>query len=386
MAQNPGVEREERSANVVAFVSVGRGLGGPSRSLLTLLQHLQGEIVRVVLAPNGPLTDLFIHSDAADEFVRLPNWRRWSRLSRLLAGIRICLWIIRNRNRVRAFHANGYAALNLVAPSAFLFGIPVVTWAHASEASPSATLLGRLWKRLLPQLRWAVVSSEAHQVLVGAHLVTRNSQVSVIPNPIDPASVVSRQTVPHDRLTIGYLKGKGTSSGFHLLADAIKGLSDLSVRWLIFTNPPDQTASDDQKRRWAELGAISGTDVELRGTIPDVTHAYAECDIVFCPSFQESFGRVAAEAMLNGIPVVASDIPALRRLLGDDQAGLLFPVGEVDHAIQQLRRLVENGDLRQALGEEGRKRAEAFAPKAIKEQLLALYGFRKTCSVATSLE
>ncbi len=32
--------------------------------------------------------------------------------------------------------------------------------------------------------------------------------------------------------------------------------------------------------------------------------------------------------MLNGIPVVASDIEPLRELLGDDEAGLLFPPGD----------------------------------------------------------
>ena len=37
---------------------------------------------------------------------------------------------------------------------------------------------------------------------------------------------------------------------------------------------------------------------------------------------------MAAEAMLNGIPVVGSDIPPIRDLLGDGEAGLLFAVGD----------------------------------------------------------
>ena len=67
-----------------------------------------------------------------------------------------------------------------------------------------------------------------------------------------------------------------------------------------------------------------------------------------CPSVLESFCRVAAEAMLNGIPVVGSDLAPIRALLGDDEAGLLFPVGDTHRAAEAIARLVADGGLRPA--------------------------------------
>ena len=52
---------------------------------------------------------------------------------------------------------------------------------------------------------------------------------------------------------------------------------------------------------WAELRTRG--NVELVGKVSDVRRAYAHCDIVLCPSLEESFGRVVAEAMLNELPV-----------------------------------------------------------------------------------
>ena len=75
---------------------------------------------------------------------------------------------------------------------------------------------------------------------------------------------------------------------------------------------------------------------------------YARCDVVVCPSVLDSFCRVAAEAMLNGIPVAGSDLPPIRALLGDDEAGLLFPVGDTEAAAEAIARLVGDERLRVA--------------------------------------
>ncbi len=52
---------------------------------------------------------------------------------------------------------------------------------------------------------------------------------------------------------------------------------------------------------------------------------YKVSRILLVPSlWRESFGRVAAEAMMNGIPVLASDRGALPETLGD--SGFLFTI------------------------------------------------------------
>lgn len=77
---------------------------------------------------------------------------------------------------------------------------------------------------------------------------------------------------------------------------------------------------------------------------------------------------------MNGLPVAGSDIPPLRALLGEDEAGLIFPSEDVAAAAAAIRRLVEDDALRRKLGDEGRERARSLAPDAIAAQLMTLYG------------
>jgi glycosyltransferase involved in cell wall biosynthesis len=110
------------------------------------------------------------------------------------------------------------------------------------------------------------------------------------------------------------------------------------------------------------------------GRASDVREAYARCDAIICPSLRESFSRIAAEAMVNGLPVVASDIEPFRDLLGRDEAGLLFAPGDVGAAARAVRRLLDEPELRTTLGDEGRRRSEAFKPGPIAARLAELYG------------
>jgi glycosyltransferase involved in cell wall biosynthesis len=98
------------------------------------------------------------------------------------------------------------------------------------------------------------------------------------------------------------------------------------------------------------------------------------CDIILCPSAEESFSRIPAEAMLNGLAVVASDIEPHRALLaGSDPAGLLFSIDDLEMAADHIRRLAADSSLRMALGEAGQSRAAAFAPDQIVAKLVDLY-------------
>lgn len=54
---------------------------------------------------------------------------------------------------------------------------------------------------------------------------------------------------------------------------------------------------------------------------------YARSDVVVVPSRAEGFGIVAAEALRHGLPVIASDLPSLRAVVG--RAGALVRPGDV---------------------------------------------------------
>jgi glycosyltransferase involved in cell wall biosynthesis len=110
-----------------------------------------------------------------------------------------------------------------------------------------------------------------------------------------------------------------------------------------------------------ELG-IAG-HVELGGAVPqdEALRRIATYDAVLIPSltvsnWKEQFGRVAAQAMAAGVPVLASDTGSLPEVVADP--ALLAPEGDAEAFGRRLFELVTRPADRARLGERGRERAQ----------------------------
>jgi glycosyltransferase involved in cell wall biosynthesis len=78
---------------------------------------------------------------------------------------------------------------------------------------------------------------------------------------------------------------------------------------------------------YTDLDLSGLTNLHRMANTPDPRHFYRVSRVVLMPSlWRESFGRVAAEALLNGIPVLASNRGALPETLR--HAGFLFDILE----------------------------------------------------------
>lgn len=76
------------------------------------------------------------------------------------------------------------------------------------------------------------------------------------------------------------------------------------------------------------------------------------------PSLYEGFHLPALDAASLGSPVIASDIPVHREVLGD--AASYCPPDDPDAVAAQVRRLAEDVDLRRHLTDLGIARARTF--------------------------
>jgi glycosyltransferase involved in cell wall biosynthesis len=97
---------------------------------------------------------------------------------------------------------------------------------------------------------------------------------------------------------------------------------------------------------------------------------YAATDVVLIPSRQESFCRVAAEAMAAGAAVVSSGLPAIREVCGD--VAFFFAVEDVAGAAAHLRQLALSPERVARAARDGRLQAERFTPKEIVARAAAL--------------
>jgi glycosyltransferase involved in cell wall biosynthesis len=359
----------------VLFVSVPTGVGGSTRSLANLLSAVDGDVERILVGPAyGRFVSLVTDLHAAERQLPLISSRSPRAPRRAWSAIRIAAHAVRHRHELAAIHANGLKELSLCLPAAVLSRVRLVVWVHNFRLPPSVRIFGWLWRLLLPltDVRWAAVSPLSRDLVADARLV-RPADVEIVPNPIDPADLlVARAVEDTGSVNVAYLGAPRQYKGFQFLPDIVEAVgSELPVQWLVFSRPTD----DDLAETWARLRELaSGGTVSIEGKFTDVREAYARCDIVVCPSLWDSFCRVAAEAMLNGIPVVGSDLEPIQDLLGDDEAGLVFARGEVAECAKAVTRLVSDPGLRARLGAAGRTRAAAFAPDTVRGQMLALYG------------
>lgn len=79
---------------------------------------------------------------------------------------------------------------------------------------------------------------------------------------------------------------------------------------------------------------------------------YQAADVCVVPSYYESFGLVALEAMACGTPVVGSRVPGLETIVRDNWSGYLVPWHCPDAFVDRIEVLLANENLRHSMGEE----------------------------------
>lgn len=369
-----------RPGDTVLFVAVPAPLGGSNRSLATLLEAIGPTVRKVLASPSeGDFLDLVKGRGLVDEHLPIPHGTKWRRIR---AAVRIALWVRGHRSRLLAIHANASRGLNLSSLAAITTRVPVVVWVHDPIGTNWGRRLGPIMGRFLRNVRWAAVSDTARQVAVRNRLC-RPEDVELIPNPLNAVTVVGSGTRPRrgdpSRVVVGYLGAGRYRKGFDLLPEIARALTGQSVELRLFTA---RLSSDFADPVWAHLDQLGSDPVRSipvtnPGKNPDVRRVYEQCDIVLVPSRDESFSMVTVEAMLNGIPVVASDLEPIRQLLaGGDEApaGVVFPVGDAAAAAEAIASLVSDPTKRDAMGQAGRTRAKMLDAREVASRFLKLYG------------
>jgi colanic acid/amylovoran biosynthesis glycosyltransferase len=158
-------------------------------------------------------------------------------------------------------------------------------------------------------------------------------------------------------LAVGQLKER---KGFALLIRACRLLRDDGRRFrcrIVGEGP--------QRQELEELirAASLEDDVELCGALPheEVVEQYRHATLFVLPCIRTREGDVdgipnaVAEAMAMEVPVVSTDLPAIRELVSDGVNGVLVPEGDPAALAAAMSRLLDRPGLREALGRQGRR-------------------------------
>jgi len=108
----------------------------------------------------------------------------------------------------------------------------------------------------------------------------------------------------------------------------------------------------------APIGAgVLPSNVRLLGHRQDVPDLLRAADIFTLPSHREGMPRSIIEAMMVGLPVIATDIRGSREEVVADETGLLVPVADKKALAAAIGELSGDAARRGRMGEAGRRRA-----------------------------
>jgi glycosyltransferase involved in cell wall biosynthesis len=330
-----------QAPRVLAVSAIG-GMGGPVVSLLSMLRASRS-MSYVVAGPFSDAVAAHLRACPSVTDVRwLPRRPRHTLLRLPWLVIRV-LALAGRRPRPDVLLANGLTEAAICVVAALVHRRPLVVWVHNFELPLAARVMRPLLRSRLVGTRWMAVSALAGRVSAP---VRGRRPYALVLNPVDEDAVRSaRGQVETSSLRVGYLGSARPYKGFDLLPaiiDATAAATSRSVEWYVFTGKgwaPDIDAELDARPQVHRVGPVYPQSA-----------AYGCVDAVLCPSRQESFGRVVAEAMYNGLPVVASRIPAFEELLAHRPEESLFPLEDVAAAGRLVAALAEDPELRRSIG------------------------------------
>ena len=179
--------------------------------------------------------------------------------------------------------------------------------------------------------------------------------IRVIPNGVPQISVTNRQGdiraefgLPPETPVVGFAGRLAPQKclrdlvwAFHLLHQ-----SDDDVVLILVGSGPERDSL-------AEFATSVGCRERVYFTEhrEDACDVIAQCDMFCLPSSFEGMSNSLMEAMSAGVPCVVSDIESNRELINHEEDGFVVPLGDSKEICKALRRLLENKELAQRLGQ-----------------------------------
>jgi phosphatidylinositol alpha-mannosyltransferase len=324
-----------------------------------------------VLAPSEA-ADLPAYVVPAGRAVPVPYNGSVARLSfGPMAAARVRRWVRDGRFDVLHLHEPATPSLSLLA--LWAADCPVVATFHSSNdrsraLSASASLLRPSMEKINARI---AVSEYARDTFV--HHV--GGEPVVIPNGLYVDRFAHARPRDDWRGRGGTLAFVGRldepRKGFALLADAFGRIADdRPGLGLLVVGGGDIDAARDR------LPAPVRDQATFLGAASDADKAAAlrTADIYVAPNTGgESFGIVLVEAMASGATVLASDLPAFRRVLADGGLGELFVAGDADDLSGKLRALLGDAERRAALQHAARHGVRRYDWASVSAQIEQVY-------------
>jgi glycosyltransferase involved in cell wall biosynthesis len=283
------------------------------------------------------------------------------------------------RSRVDLVHSHGYRADVLGLVAARFLRLPIMATCHGYVFTDRRLgFYNRLDLAALRRFdRVIAVSERLRDDLVHHGVGSRcvETIVNAAGASVPPGVEVTRRrtrslaAIPDEEIVFGFVGRLCEEKGLAYLLDAAAGLPERGWRVVLVGGGPQRSALES-------LAAARGlTDrVLFAGFQEDPAAWYAAMDVFVLPSLTEGTPMVLLEAMAFGLPVVATSVGGVPRVVGSGETGVLVPPAEVAPLRAELQALLESAPLRRRLGERGRASVgTAFDVRLWADRMAAAY-------------
>ncbi len=272
-------------------------------------------------------------------------------------------------------HAHGYKAAAAALPVQLVGPAPlVVTWHNAVLGFGAAAVAGRLLQRIVARGADLTLGASSDLVRQAEWFGARQARLGPIAAPRLTPPTRHRDAVRAELgieesgllvLTVGRL---APQKNLRLLLEVAAALrDDPRLHFVVAGDGPERESL-------AARIAADGSRVQLLGHRGDVPDLLAAADIALLTSTWEARALVAQEALIAGLPLVATTVGGIPELVGD--AAALFRLGDVAAAARTLRRLADFSFLRTELRVRGLARAAGWPDEdAVAADVLEAYRF-----------
>ncbi len=325
-----------------------------------------------VIAPAGDDAPLEPYVVSAGRAVPVPYNGSVARLAfGFLSAGRVRKWIREGRFDVLHVHEPAVPSLGLLA--CWVARGPIVATFHASyERSRAMSVAAPMLQSALEKITGRIAVSDAARKTLVEHL---GGDAVLIPNGVTVSRYAEAEPLPGwgpDGDVIGFLgRMDEPRKGLPVLLSAFEILAEDRPNLRLLIAGPGDVADVLERvpKRFHDRVGLLGMVSE-----GDKVRAYHSVDVFCAPNLGgESFGIVLTEAMSAGAPILASDIPAFRRVLGEGQAGALFETGDPEALAKEAARLLDDPERRAKLSDEARHAVRKYDWSTVARDVSRVY-------------
>jgi glycosyltransferase involved in cell wall biosynthesis len=163
--------------------------------------------------------------------------------------------------------------------------------------------------------------------------------------------------------------------GVQEYVDAAKIMArrDVSVEFMLAGEPDRETPGfvpEEKLEAWNDIESF-----RWLGYCSEMPPLLRSCDMAVLPThYNEGLPRFLVEAAASGLPLVATDLAACRRIVQHQKNGYLIQTRNADDIANAVEKLARNPDIRSDMGRRSRQKVEKkFAERKVVKKWLNLY-------------